>query len=260
MGRRYPPSAWNGSWNVAPENPSATSAICAITRVIGAGRALVASGRATCKRQASGSNPLTGSQFGDRLYLASADSGERLALPRAAWSNCRAVVPGLRVCRDRSAHRRAIRLKSAVKTGQQAQIKLGRLPEEASGGRAPGPGATVARLMDEYAAVAGWDVSTRQPNEGFIRRTAKAALGPMKVQQVRGFNDRYWSRLGSGITSLTRYQGSKLVNISIAASAVLVATSAALPRMRRFRLSPGECSCGGCSPSCRSGAGSRWVG
>jgi hypothetical protein len=26
----------------------------------------------SCKRQASGSNPLTGSQFGDRLYLASA--------------------------------------------------------------------------------------------------------------------------------------------------------------------------------------------
>lgn len=114
--------------------------------------------------------------------------------------------------------------------------------------------------MDEDAAVAGWDVSTRQPNEGFIRRTIKPALGPMKVQKVRGFNDRYWPRRGSGITLHTRYQGSKLVNTSIASSAVLVAASAALPRMRRFRLSPGECSCGGCSSSCRSGAGSRWVG
>ena len=56
--------------------------------------------------------------------------------------------------------------------------------------------------MDEYAAVAGWDVSTRQANEGFIRRTTKPALGPVKVQKVRGFNDRYWSRLGSGITLL----------------------------------------------------------
>ena len=73
-GRRYLPSAWNGSWNVAPENPSATSAIRAITRVIGAGRALVASGRATCKRQVSGSNPLTGSQFSEGKYPpASAD-------------------------------------------------------------------------------------------------------------------------------------------------------------------------------------------
>jgi hypothetical protein len=40
--------------------------------------------------------------------------------------------------------------------------------------------------MDEYAAVAEWDVSTRQTNEGFIRRTIKPALGPMKVRKVRG--------------------------------------------------------------------------
>ncbi len=40
--------------------------------------------------------------------------------------------------------------------------------------------------MDEYAAVAEWDVSTRQTNEGFIRRTIKPALGLMKVRKVRG--------------------------------------------------------------------------
>ena len=40
--------------------------------------------------------------------------------------------------------------------------------------------------MDEYAAIAEWDVSTRQTNEGFIRRTIKPALGPMKVRKVRG--------------------------------------------------------------------------
>jgi hypothetical protein len=40
--------------------------------------------------------------------------------------------------------------------------------------------------MDEYAAVAEWDVSARQTNEGFIRRTIKPALGPMKVRKVRG--------------------------------------------------------------------------
>jgi SAM-dependent methyltransferase len=44
----------------------------------------------------------------------------------------------------------------------------------------------VAKLMDEYAAVAEWDVSTRQANEGFIRRTIKPALGPMKARKVRG--------------------------------------------------------------------------
>ena len=40
--------------------------------------------------------------------------------------------------------------------------------------------------MDEYAAVAEWDVYTRQTNEGFIRRPNKPALGPMKVRKVRG--------------------------------------------------------------------------
>ena len=40
--------------------------------------------------------------------------------------------------------------------------------------------------MDEYAAVAEWDVSTRQTNEGFIRRTIKPALGHLEVRKVRG--------------------------------------------------------------------------
>ena len=44
----------------------------------------------------------------------------------------------------------------------------------------------MAKLLDEYAPIAPWDVSTRQTNEGFIRRTIKPALGPMKVRKVRG--------------------------------------------------------------------------
>jgi len=80
----------------------------------------------------------------------------------------------------------ALRLKSTVKTEQQARIELGRLLKEASEGRTPESGATVATLMDEYAAVAEWDVSTRQTNEGFIRRTIKPALGHIKVRKVRG--------------------------------------------------------------------------
>src|SRR5689334_3550592 len=59
--------------------------------------------------------------------------------------------------------RRAIRLKSTVKTEQQAHIELGRLLKEASEGRTPESGATVAKLMDEYAPIAEWDVSTRRP-------------------------------------------------------------------------------------------------
>ena len=67
--------------------------------------------------------------------------------------------------------RQEIRLRSTVKDELQAQIELGRLLKEASEGRTPETGATVARLMDEYAPIAEWDVSTRQTNEGFIRRT-----------------------------------------------------------------------------------------
>ncbi len=44
----------------------------------------------------------------------------------------------------------------------------------------------MATLLDEYAAIAEWDVSTRQTNEGFIRRTIKPALGHMEVRKVCG--------------------------------------------------------------------------
>ena len=44
----------------------------------------------------------------------------------------------------------------------------------------------MAGLMDQYAAIAEWDVSTRQTNEGFIRRTIKPALGHLEVRKVRG--------------------------------------------------------------------------
>jgi integrase len=82
--------------------------------------------------------------------------------------------------------KREIRLKATAKTEQQAHIELGRLLKEASEGRTPESDATVAKLLDEYAAIAPWDVSTRQTNEGFICRTIKPALGPMKVRKVRG--------------------------------------------------------------------------
>jgi integrase len=92
--------------------------------------------------------------------------------------------------------RRAIRFKSTVKTEQQAHIELGRLLKEASEGRTPEYGATMAKLMDEYAAIAPWDVSTRQTNEGFIRRTIKPALGHLEVRKVRGpILDQLYARL-----------------------------------------------------------------
>ena len=83
----------------------------------------------------------------------------------------------------------------------QAQIELGRLLKEASEGGTPETGATVARLMDEYAPIAEWDVSTRQTNEGFIRRTIKPALGHLKVRKVRGpiLDQLYRAHPGSAV-------------------------------------------------------------
>ncbi len=92
--------------------------------------------------------------------------------------------------------RRQIRLKATAKTEQQARIELGRLLKEASEGRTPESAATVAKLLDEYAATAPWDVSTRQTNEGFIRRTIKPALGHLEVRKVRGpILDQLYARL-----------------------------------------------------------------
>ena len=58
----FSPPAWTGSWTGSPDNPSVTSAVSAIAQVIAAASASGAPGRSSCKRQASGSNPLTGSQ------------------------------------------------------------------------------------------------------------------------------------------------------------------------------------------------------
>ena len=61
------PSAWNVSWNGPLAYSSAASAVSAINRAISAASACAARGRTSCKRQASGSNPLTGSPRSPRL-------------------------------------------------------------------------------------------------------------------------------------------------------------------------------------------------
>src|SRR5579863_5637119 len=62
--------------------------------------------------------------------------------------------------------------------------------------RTPESAATVATLLEEYALVAPWDVSTRQTNEGFIRRTIKPALGHIEVRKVCGpILDQLYARL-----------------------------------------------------------------
>jgi DNA-binding transcriptional regulator YhcF (GntR family) len=44
----------------------------------------------------------------------------------------------------------------------------------------------VAELLDRYAQVADWELSTREANEGYIRRTIKPAVGHLPIRKVRG--------------------------------------------------------------------------
>ena len=82
--------------------------------------------------------------------------------------------------------RRPIRLRATAKTETQARIELGKLLEKARDGRSPEAGLTVAKLLDKYAPIAQWDISTRQTNAGFIRRALKPAIGHLKIRQVNG--------------------------------------------------------------------------
>ena len=62
-GSAFPRSSpWNGLWNGGLSKPSSTVASRAMTRAICADSGRGALGRTSCKRQVSGSNPLTGSQ------------------------------------------------------------------------------------------------------------------------------------------------------------------------------------------------------
>jgi integrase len=81
---------------------------------------------------------------------------------------------------------REIRLRRTCKTERAAQIELGKLLEQADAGRQPETDVTVAQLMDRYAEVADWDLSTRKANEVYIRRVIKPALGHLQVRKIRG--------------------------------------------------------------------------
>jgi integrase len=81
---------------------------------------------------------------------------------------------------------REIRFRKTCKTERAAQIELGKLLEQATAGRQPDSAVTVAQLLDQYVSTAEWDVSTRESNLGYIRRTIKPALGSTQIHKVRG--------------------------------------------------------------------------
>ena len=81
---------------------------------------------------------------------------------------------------------REIRFGKTCKTERAAQIELGKLLAMAQAGRQPDSDVTVAQLLDQYVSTAGWDMSTRESNLGYIRRIIKPALGSTQVRKVRG--------------------------------------------------------------------------
>jgi hypothetical protein len=91
---------------------------------------------------------------------------------------------------------REIRFRKTRKTELDAQIELGKLLALAQAGRQPDSDVTVAELLDKHVPVAGWDLSTKETNLGYIRRTIKPALGAKEVRKVRGpLLDNLYARL-----------------------------------------------------------------
>jgi integrase len=91
---------------------------------------------------------------------------------------------------------REIRFRKTCKTERAARIELGNLLAMAQALRQPYSDVTVAQLLDRYVSTAGWDLSTRESNLGYIRRTIKPALGPTRVRKVRGpLLDTLYARL-----------------------------------------------------------------
>ena len=114
-----------------------------------------------------------------RVVMAKARSGYIQQLPSGAFRV--SVYAGTDPLTGRQ-----IRLRQTCKTERAAQIELGRLLEQAAAGGQPETDATVAQLMDRYAEVADWDLSTRKANEYYIRRVIKPALGHLQVRKIRG--------------------------------------------------------------------------
>jgi integrase len=111
--------------------------------------------------------------------MASTPSGHIEQLPSGSWR--------AKVCAGTDPLTgREIRLRRTCRTERAAQIELGKLLEQAEAGSWPETDATVAQLMDRYAEVADWDLSTRKANEVYTRRVIKPALGHLQVRKIRG--------------------------------------------------------------------------
>ena len=188
----------------------------AITRVICAASTHGAGGRTSCKRQASGSNPLTGSQVrpGSALLAPGSTSVGCITLtpsitsgsarragrpkrlrctgqPRSEWKITPTAGRGRRlrwpVCP--AAEDMQVRTSGTNRVRQAARAGCRGTPDRLERYRSPGCSTSTCQP-------AGSDVSTRKTNLGYIRWTIKPAFGSTQVRKVRGPLTEYAGTLG----------------------------------------------------------------
>jgi len=76
------------------------------------------------------------------------------------------------------------RLRETCPDDATAAATLGRLLNEADGGRFPDRAATLGQALDKYLEVTDLELSTREAHQGYIRRTIGPVLGEAKVRKL----------------------------------------------------------------------------
>ena len=76
------------------------------------------------------------------------------------------------------------RLRETCPDEATAAATLGRLLNEADGGRFPDRAATLGQALDKYLEVTDLELSTREAHLGYIRRTIGPVLGDVKVRKL----------------------------------------------------------------------------
>ena len=79
---------------------------------------------------------------------------------------------------------RARRLRETCADEAAAAATLGRLLNEADGGRFPDRAATLGQALDKYLEVTDLELSTKEAHQGYIRRTIGPVLGDVKVRKL----------------------------------------------------------------------------
>jgi hypothetical protein len=77
------------------------------------------------------------------------------------------------------------RLKETCSDEAAAAAALGRLLNEADGGRFPNRAATLGQALDKCLEVTDLELSTKEAHQGYIRRTIGPVLGDVKVRKPR---------------------------------------------------------------------------